>query len=49
MAIWAGGLVFGSGNPFAGIGGGLDLQEIRWRGGGGKKCSHPSGAGKADL
>ena len=37
MAIWAGGLVFGSGNPFAGIGEGLDLQEIRWRGGGGVK------------
>ena len=34
MAIRAGGLVFDLGNPFAGIRGGLDLQEI-WVGGGG--------------
>ena len=38
MAIRPGRLVFGLGNSFAGVGGGLDLQEI-----------HPSGAGKADL
>ena len=35
MAIRAGGLVFGLGNPFAGIGGGFDLHEIRLGGGGG--------------
>ena len=52
MAIRAGGLVFDLGNPFAGIGGGLDLQEI-WVGGGGgggaevgKKRSHLLGAGR---
>ena len=33
MAIRARGLVFGLGNPFAGIGGGLDLQDIRVGGG----------------
>ena len=32
--IQAGRLVFGLGNSFAGIGGGLDLQEIRVGGGG---------------
>ena len=47
--IRAGGRVFCLRNPFAGIGGGLDLQEIRVGGGGevGKKSSHLSGAGKA--
>ena len=50
MAIQVGGVVFGLGNPFAGMEGSLELQEIWVEAGGvGKKSSHPSGAGMADL
>ena len=48
MAIRAGRVVFGLGNPFAGMGGGL-AGNTGW-GEVGKKSSHPpSGAGMADL